>query len=115
MEEQVMTEQQIQAKCFIWHWNTYPNERRMLFHADNNSANALVGNRKKASGVVKGVSDMVLITLCGTVYLEFKTPTGVQSAEQKDFAAKVRERGSLYFIVRSVEQFQKLIKEFYEQ
>ena len=87
----------------------------MLFHADNNSANAIVGNRKKASGVVKGVSDMVLITKVGTVYLEFKTPVGVQSAEQKDFAAKVRERDHLYFIIRSFEQFQELIKQLYEQ
>ena len=110
-----MTEQQLQAKCFIWHWNTYPNERRMLFHADNNSANALVGNRKKASGVVKGVSDMVLITEHGTVYLEFKTLVGVQSAEQKDFQQKVIARNGMYLIVREFDQFVNLIKKIYEQ
>ena len=110
-----MTEQQLQAKCFIWHWNTYPNERRMLFHADNNSANAIVGNRKKSSGVVKGVSDMVLITSGGTVYLEFKTEIGVQSAEQRDFQAKVIERNHTYWIIRSFEQFVKLIKTIYNE
>lgn len=110
-----MTEQQIQTECFIWHWNNYPEERRMLFHADNNSANAIVGNRKKSSGVVKGVSDMVLLTHSGVAFLEFKTLVGVQSPEQKDFQSKCIERGCTYIIVRSVEQFKNLIQKLYEQ
>lgn len=109
-----MTEQQLQAKCFLWHWNTFPEERRMLYHADNNSANRIVGNMKKSAGVVKGVSDLCLIWHNSTVYLELKTQDGVQTAEQKDFMKKVIERGHAYFIIRSFERFQEIIKIVYE-
>ena len=110
-----MTEQQLQAKCFIWHWNTFPEERRMLFHADNNSANRIIGNQKKSAGVVKGVSDLILICEGFTVYIEMKTETGVQSREQKDFAEKVRSRGHTYFVCRSEEEFQRIVKTAYGQ
>lgn len=110
-----MTEQQLQAACFIWHWNTYPQERRMLFHADNNSVNRYVGNQKKSAGVVKGVSDFILICKDVVVFIEMKTLIGVQSGEQKDFMRKINELGHPYFIIRSAEEFKKLITKLYGQ
>lgn len=98
-------EAKLQAECFKWFWNTFPAERRMLFHVDNNSWNTIVGAKKKALGVVQGVSDMVLILDCSVEFLEFKTDDGKQSEEQIDFQYKVNERCHRYIIIRSVEQF----------
>lgn len=104
-----MTESQMQSECFIWFWNTYPDQRRMLLHVDNNSFNAIEGNRKKAMGVVKGVSDFILILPGMVMFIELKLPTGRQSDEQIDFQKKVVGRSHPYTIIRSVNQFKELI------
>ena len=61
----------------------------------------------KRQGVKRGVADVILqipkkgyASLC----LEFKTSTGKQSAEQKEYQRQVEMAGSKYVIVRSVEQ-----------
>lgn len=102
-------EAKLQAECFKWFWNTFPSERRMLFHVDNNSWNTIVGAKKKALGVVQGVSDMVLILDCSVEFLEFKTDTGAQSEEQIDFENKVTTRCHRYVVIRSMEQFKNYI------
>ena len=104
-----MTEGQMQSQCFIWFWNTYPEHRRMLLHVDNNSFNSIEGNRKKAMGVVRGVSDFILILPSMVMFIELKLPTGKQSEEQVDFQNKVVSKGHPYTIIRSFEQFKNLI------
>ena len=104
-----MTETQMHAACFEWFWNTFHDHRRMLFHCDNNSANIIEGNKKKRMGVVKGVSDFVLILDGAVVFIELKIATGRQEPEQEDFERKVTERGHNYIIIRSLTQFKSFI------
>lgn len=103
-----MTEDKLQSTCFTWHWNTYPAERRRLFHVNQKARNAIEGNRMKAMGVVPGVSDLIYLTASGPVFIEMKTETGVQSLEQKEFQALVESFGYQYIICRSLEQFQSI-------
>lgn len=113
MEKEVgkLSEQQLQATCFQWHWNNFPKERGTLFHVQNNSSSRVLGNKRKAVGVVSGVSDLILI-LCGrVVFIEMKTETGTQSTSQKEFQSKVKELGHKYVVIRSFEEFKKLIYE----
>lgn len=105
-----MTEAQLQSRCFLWHWNTYPKERYMLHHNNNNSHNRNKGATMKALGVVSGVSDFELIINNMVVFIEMKTPEGQLSPEQKVFRDKVVERGHIYTVVRTFEQFANLIK-----
>ncbi len=108
-----MTEIQIQSTCFIWHWNTYPLERGMLHHNNNNSHSRNKGAQMKALGVVEGVSDFELIIDNMVIFIEMKTPEGQLSPAQRDFKAKVVARGHTYIVKRSVEDFQKLVKSIY--
>jgi hypothetical protein len=65
---------------------------------------------KKAIGMRRGVSDMVLMFPKGVhVYCEFKTPDGVQSDAQKDFEAICKALGNEYHIVRSLERFKDIV------
>jgi VRR-NUC domain len=106
-----VTEQQLHAECFKWFHNTYPMERGMLHHNNNNSVNQIAGNKMKAMGVIAGVSDFELILPRGTVaFIEMKTETGVLSEDQKRFCAMVISRGHVYFVVRTLPKFQELIK-----
>lgn len=108
--EKIMNEEQLQAKCFQWHWNTYPQDRRMLFHIQQNMfGNAYRGSLNKAIGVVSGVSDMIHIGRA-VLFLELKVRSNKQSPEQIDFENKVRARGFHYFVVTSLEQFMKIVK-----
>ena len=106
-----MNEQQLHTACYTWFHNTYHAERGMLHHNNNNSVNSIAGNKMKAMGVVPGVSDFELILKNGVVaFIEMKTRTGVLADEQKRFSAMIVLRGHLYFVVRTLEEFQKLIK-----
>jgi hypothetical protein len=108
-----MTEEKLQSECFKWFWNTFPEERRMLFHVDNNSWNQVIGAKKKALGVCAGVADMIYVLPNGrVVFLETKIPGGSQSEVQKEFQLKIQDREHFYFIYTSIDQFKGLIKTF---
>lgn len=108
-----MTEQQLQAACFIWHWNTYPEERGMLFHVDNNSANRITGNLKKSQGVVKGISDFILIGDGFITFIEMKTEIGKLTPIQIKFKETVTSRGHIHIVVRDLETFKSKIRNIY--
>lgn len=105
----------IQAKCFQWHWNTYPNERQTLFHVQNKARNKVEGSKFKAMGVVRGVSDFVLLLRKEVVFIEMKTGSedSDQKAKQISFQLKVEARGHRYFICRSFDEFKELIISLY--
>lgn len=106
------TEEQLQAECFLWYYNKYrfdPIYSKMLHHNDNNSYNKVVGARKKALGVVSGVSDFELTTFRQVHYIEMKIPDGKQSDEQKVFQFQVESLGFPYIILYSFVDFQNYI------
>ena len=100
----------LQAKCFQWYWNTFIQDRQMLFHVQQKAQNAWEGSKFKAIGVVKGVSDLIYIGTGFVAFIELKAGA-IQSPEQKIFEHKVIERGHMYYIVRSLSEFQDLIYE----
>ena len=104
-----MTELQMQAQCFQWHWNTYPDERGCLYMNYNNAKNQAHGAILKAMGMVSGVADMTYLSARGAVFIELKTEVGEQSEAQKKWERLVRSRGYAYYVVRSVEEFKELI------
>jgi len=65
----------------------------------------------KAMGVVAGVSDMIWLSSKGAVFLEFKDERGRQSLSQKWWQGVVEAVGYRYVVIRSVEDFQKMLAE----
>lgn len=104
-----MTEEQLQAQIFQFHWNNYPNERKRLFHVNNKAKNRIEGNQMKARGVVAGVSDLVYIAPGKVIFIELKTADGVQSKDQKEFEQQCIATGHEYHIARSLEDFLRII------
>lgn len=67
-----------------------------------------VSQNMNAMGLVRGVSDMICIFPNGKLFfVEYKTETGVQRPEQKNFEDKVKALGFEYVIIRSFEQFKE--------
>jgi hypothetical protein len=105
------TEEQLQNHCYKWFHNSFPAWRKMLFHVDNNSWNAVIGAKKKALGVNAGVSDMIFISFVETLFLECKLPGETQSQEQIEFQQKVEERGKKYLLFKYFSHFQYIVME----
>ena len=106
-----MSEAQIQAACVTWLWNTHPLTRGLFFAVNNNSEHVVWAMNRKAVGLVAGVADTIFLWAGEAYLIEFKTPTGRQSAKQKEWQNKVVAAGFWYYIIRSLEEFQDLINE----
>jgi hypothetical protein len=99
--------------------NTYPEYRGLYFAVQNENSradsNASTGAIRRAVGVTKGVSDTILLIPRGkwnALCVEFKTEVGRQSDAQILWQSKVEAQGYRYEVVRSLEEFKKLIVEY---
>ena len=80
-------------------------------------SNASTGAIRRSMGVVKGVSDTILFLARGKYHalcVEFKADIGRQSDAQRLWQSKVEAQGYRYEVVRSLEEFKILIKEYLE-
>lgn len=109
-------ESKIQSECFIWYNNTFclkfHNPRGMMFSVPNElgGKNAIRTALAKSTGLMSGVSDTIVILPNGRlIFVEFKTSKGVQSKSQKEFEKRVTAHGYDYYIIRSFEEFKKII------
>lgn len=61
------------------------------------------------SGVLAGVSDLIVINNGKTHFVELKDYKGKQSDKQKEFEKSIISQGHKYFIVRSLDEFKKIV------
>lgn len=130
-----ISESSIQQSCFLWVTNNHglkhhsprlymfsiPGELAMVLGAILksyripdyivNKAVSQVLDKMKSTGMRAGVSDTIVVMPDRTLFVEFKTETGVQSTLQKEFQQTVESLGHKYYIVRSLEQFKEIINE----
>lgn len=110
-EAQIQTEFFNQVPLFF---PTLPD--RLLFAVPNGgSRHKIEAANMKRQGVKRGIADVILqipkkgyASLC----LEFKTPSGKQSDEQKEYQRQVELAGSKYIVVRSVHQAIRVVQEY---
>lgn len=115
IEQQSREEEILHAKCFQWFWNElairgiHPHLKKRLWHNQQKARNRVEGNRFKAMGVIRGVSDITLMMPGMMHFIELKTPRGTQSADQIEFQKAAEYCGFRYYLVRTFEQFKELI------
>ena len=109
-------EGKIQAECFTWFHNTYPQYRGLLFHCPNENdradSNPIQGAIRKSLGVVPGVADLILLVPRpghGALLIEMKDAKGTQKSRQVEWQKIVERQGYIYKICRSLEEFQEII------
>lgn len=114
-----MPEGKIQASCYQYFWNTYPQYRGLYFAVPNENnradSNAITGAIRRSMGVYHGVSDTILLLPRGgfhALLIEYKDEKGRQSEHQKAWQRLVESYGYRYEVCRSLEQFQIIIKEY---
>ena len=114
-----MPEGKIQAECYQWFHNTFPQYRGLLFHVPNENdradSNPIQGAIRKSLGVWPGVADLILLIPRdghGALLIEMKDEHGQQKPAQKVWQAAVEAQGYVYKICRSLDQFKKIIAEY---
>jgi len=103
------SEERIQASCYTWFHNTFPDYRGLLCYNLNNSANAIQGNKNKAMGVQAGRADFTFYFKGRAYFIEMKTPKGKQQEVQKNWMIQMLNHGFEYHIIRTKEDFKTLI------
>lgn len=110
MSKSWKSENRIQQECYMWFHNTYPQYRGLLFAVPNGGARSSTeGKLFKLTGVVAGVSDMLLMINCETFCFELKNEFGYQSDKQKAWQKKVEREGFKYYIIRDLEEFKNIV------
>jgi hypothetical protein len=76
-----------------------------MFSVPNSGQNAKEQLKKKAVGLLPGVSDTIIVIPNKTIYCEFKDSKGIQSPAQKQFESDIKALNHEYWIVRSLDEF----------
>lgn len=110
-----LSEDILQAEVYKWFHNTYCTKlsepKYCIFAVPNGGYRTSKEAMKlKATGVVAGVSDLIVLMENKTLFFELKTLTGKQSENQIEFQNTVEALGHKYYLVRSLEQFKEIIK-----
>jgi hypothetical protein len=109
-----MTEDQLQQQIILYYNNTYclktAEKRGIIFAVPNGgSRHFLEAKKLKQTGLLAGVSDLILITPNGKImFIELKTEKGIQSDSQKDFESRIKLLGYKYHLIRSIDEFKML-------
>jgi hypothetical protein len=110
-----MNESKLQQEIFNWYQNNYclkfHEPRGMIFSIPNGGTrNKLEAITMKATGLLAGASDLIVITPNGKlIFVELKTDTGKQSDKQIDFENRVKKLGFEYHLIRSIDEFKIII------
>ena len=100
------TEHIIQKSIVRWFKREFPE---YIIFSTNNEA-CYNNNYYLESGVLLGVSDLVVVLPNKIIFVELKTNKGIQSKTQKQFQSKIISLGYEYHVIRSLEDFKELIK-----
>lgn len=97
----------LQQKCVIWFKNNYQmHGKGLIFAIPNGGTRNIVEAKKlKETGLMAGVSDLIILIGNKTFFCELKTESGKQSEKQKDFQSRVEMLGFEYKLIRSLEEF----------
>ena len=103
------SESKIQQEIVVWYRNNNLNNNNIIFSVPNEGKSAKEQMFKKATGLMSGVSDLICINNGEVLFIECKDLKGKQSEKQKEFQKTIELQGFKYHLVRSLEEFQKII------
>ncbi len=109
-------EHKIQASCIRWFRLQYPQLRNILFAVPNAARrSARNGAYMKEEGMLSGVADLVLLKsnrFYGALCIEMKKPGEYQRTAQKEWQKECEAAGNKYVVVRSLDEFIKVVTDY---
>lgn len=111
-----MTEEQLQSECVKWFRKKYSrknsNPFAIIFAVPNGgSRNVLEAMNLQATGVLAGVTDLIMLYDKQAYFIEMKTATGTLSDSQKRFKLMLEMVGfgDNWVVIRSLEDFKAYV------
>lgn len=111
-----MTEDEIQRDCVFWFRQKYSRKDSkpfaVIFAVPNGGARSgLTAKILQSTGVLAGVTDLIMLHNSKVYFIELKTSTGTLSKSQKRFKLMLEMCGfeENWHMVRGVEEFKELI------
>lgn len=106
-------EDALQAKIVIWFKNNYQMKGNgLIFSCPNGGTRNIVEAKKlKETGLMAGVSDLIVLLKNKILFVELKIEKGLQSDAQKLFENRILNLGYEYHLIRDIETFKALIYE----
>lgn len=104
----------IQAEIFKWFHNNYclkiHEPQCCIFSVPNGSnRNIKEALMLQSTGLVAGVSDLIVVMPNRVIFVEVKNEVGKQSDKQIAFESKVKKLGFEYYVVRNLNEFKEKI------
>jgi hypothetical protein len=116
---QAHSESRIQSDCVTWFKNHYRSQRLLCFMVHNDGAkSARTGLLDKARGLTKGIPDVMLAIPTPNwagLFVEFKTPGEYPTPAQREAMAALTQAGYRCEVIRSLPEFQTLIREYLQE
>ncbi len=110
------SEARIQQEIVVWFKNNYclkhHEDQALIFSVPNEREGVHIMKKLKQTGLMSGVSDLIVVMKNIVLFVEVKTETGVQSKTQKDFEKKVSALGFDYILVRSLNNFKNILNNY---
>ena len=92
------------------------NPRYQIFSVPNGGTrNKIEAMTLKATGLLSGVSDLIVVLPNRILFLELKTETGQQSDSQVEFSCIISVLGFEYYVIRSIDEFKNIIYEHFQK
>ena len=109
-----MNEDIIQSEIYKWYHNKFCTKlsktKHIIFSVPNGAfVSKIQAMKLKATGLMAGVSDLIILRQNEAIFVEVKTDVGRQSDKQKSFQEQVESLGFRYILVRSLEDFKTQI------
>ena len=115
MSDKNWSEDKLQAECFQWFHNTYPQFRGLLYAVPNGGKrDKITANKMRATGLVPGIPDLQAHYKGKTIFFELKTDKGRVSVEQFKIHNKLVDQDFSVFIIRRLGEFKLFMLKFFE-
>ncbi len=107
------TESKIQQEIVRWFRNNYCLKhsvpRCAIFSVPNERKDTRELMKMKATGLMAGVSDLIVVIPSKVLFIEVKDDKGRQSEKQKYFEETMKGLSLEYHLVRSLDDFKTLL------
>ena len=103
-------ENKIQQEIVQW-FRANHYKKGVIFSVPNERAGGYLAMKDLLlTGLLSGVSDLIVVLPNKVLFVEVKTATGTQKPNQIKFEKNVENLGLDYYLVRSLEDFKAIIK-----
>ena len=107
------SESKIQQECVVWFREEFVYGKQhpdcAIFSVPNEGRNRQEQAVKVSTGLMSGVSDLIVVMPNFILFVEVKDAKGTQKPKQIVFEGIVRAAGFSYHLVRSLEEFKGII------